>query len=775
MKFNKTANAIKIALMTSLFSTSAIAEEKQSEQEVETIVVTGQKIERTLQETKESVALISEDYIADTGMLDLDDAYFSMANVYTLSNGENFGIRGITQNASATGGGNGELGSFYMDGVAFTGFSTRFGPRDLWDVEQIEVLRGPQSTNVGRQALIGAVVVQTNDPSLSGFEAAVRAQYGNFNTRSLEGMVNFSVTENSALRVVAETYKSDGYIENVTLGNDDYDPDDNKLVRVKYLYQPSDDLSVLFSLQHADKEMGWDGYRRDLQAIDSYKTSSNLVSFETYEGNSASLDIDYQLNEQLSVRSVTSIIDGKYNRFNDNDSGPEGGDNFRGRNAKDNNWAQEIRFTYESEKLNGVFGFYYTDVEVENNTLGIVTIAPAQLGVPAPLLPFYPELLIANVNTPSTTNTKNMAFFTEWDYNLSDDLILSADFRYDREEQESLTNTRNSLDENSILPDPTFSGQVASQMGLDDATVAMIVGGITQVNTGIQAQVTPSNNDAQESDFNAFLPQLGLTYLVNDDVSVSAFYKRGYRAGGIDVDMVGTADSYDAEYLDNFELALRSVHLDGDLVINANAYYGNWKDQQLTIYVNGSLFDTDTINAGKSKIYGTELEVTYKLSADTTVYSSFGYAKTEFDEFCFVDGTEEEDITGAKCDGGDGLVGQDLKGNDFAYSPDLTFAIGGRHYFTDNLYTTANITYQGSAYSDVVNTAEFENDGFTRVNLSAGYILDDLELTVYIRNAFDEFYSNYLGSETAGIDTPDREFVNPGVPREFGITAAYQF
>lgn len=767
----KTHASLAVALALSCAPLTINAQETPDGADVEKVVVYGQKIQRTLQETKESVAVISEDFIDDIALLDLEDAYLAAANVFTLSNGENFGIRGVTQNSASTGGGNGELGSFYMDGVAYTGFATRFGPRDLWDVKQIEILRGPQSTNVGRQALIGAVVVTTNDPDLSGFEGGFRAEYGNYNTRSLEGMLNLVVSENSALRITAETYKSDGYIENITTGDDKYDSDDNTLLRAKYLIEPTDDFSALFTVQYAEKEIGWDIYRTDLVPDDSYQTSSNLDSFETYEGTSAALDLNYDINDSWALRSVTSYINGDYDRFNDDDAGPEGGDAFRGRTAEDTNWAQEVRLTYESDTLSGVMGLYYTDVEVVNDTTGIVSLVPSSLGVPPVLLPFYPSVVTVDVLIPSVTQTKNKAFFTEWDWKVAEDITLSAGFRYDREELEVNTNALNSLAPGSELPDPALAGQVAAGMGFDEATVAAVVGGITQVNALLASQLTPTNNSAQSTDFNAFLPQLGITYDIDDDTSVSAFYKRGYRAGGVDVDTVGTVDRYDAEYLDNLEFALRSVHLDGDLVFNANAYYGWWKDQQLTVYVNGSLFDTDTINAGESRLYGAEFELQYRVSDNTNIYASAGIAKTKFDEFCLVDGTPEDQIIGDTCQGGDGL-GRDLSGGDFAYSPDVTLAFGGRHYFNDNWFIAGNVTYQDEAFSDIQNTPEFVNDSFSLVNLSAGYENGDFKTTLYVRNAFDEFYSNFRGEGIAGGDS---RLVAPGVPRQFGILVSKQF
>jgi outer membrane receptor protein involved in Fe transport len=252
---------------------------------------------------------------------------------------------------------------------------------------------------------------------------------------------------------------------------------------------------------------------------------------------------------------------------------------------------------------------------------------------------------------------------------------------------------------------------------------------------------------------------------------VSLFYKRGYRAGGIDVDTTGDVDDYEAEFLDNVEFAYRSVNLAGDLVFNANLYYGWWKDQQLSIFVNGSLFDTDTVNAGESTIYGVEFDMQYQLSSDTTVYARLGLAETQFDTFCFVDGREESEIMGTTCDGGDGL-GQDLVGFDFASSPDITAAVAARHYFSDNWFASGNVTHQGRAFSDIVNTPEFRNASFTLVNVNVGYQINDFEARLYIRNALDKFYTNFKGD---GIASLDARLVQPGVPRQIGMTLSQRF
>ena len=162
--------------------------------------------------------------------------------------------------------------------------------------------------------------------------------------------------------------------------------------------------------------------------FDSFTSSANLAANEDFEVVTATLYVDYKINDNLSFSSITSMLDGDYSRFDD-DEGPEGGDAFRGRNAEEKNWAQEFRFSYNSDDLKGIIGVYYTGDDLVNNTIGLVNILPMDVGVPAQLLPFYPAVVEIDVFTPFEQDISNYAFLTEWDYSVNEKLTVSAGFR----------------------------------------------------------------------------------------------------------------------------------------------------------------------------------------------------------------------------------------------------------------------------------------------------------------------------------------------------------
>ncbi|WP_298914312.1 TonB-dependent receptor [uncultured Algimonas sp.] len=731
------------------------------------VIVTGQKIERTLQETKESIAVLGPAQLDDLVLLDLEDAFAATANVYSFNGDQSFGLRGITQSSFGTGGGAGELAQLYIDEVAYTGLSNRFGPKDLWDVERIEILRGPQSTNVGRNALAGAVKVTTARPQLDGFSAAVRGQIGNAETYSAEGMVNLPLTRNLALRVTAEHFESDGFVTNAVRNEDDYDDQSNQTYRAKLLWEPTDALSVLLMGQYADTSGGEDLYRADLTGSESRESVANLDSFDDYEALSAALDISYAVDDRWTLRSITAFLDGDYIRRDDDDLGPGGGQAFRGRILDDSNITQDLRLNYEGERLRGVVGAYFADIDIYNDSGGLVNIAPANLGVPELILPFYPDNFAISPGNLADTQTRNYALFAEADYDLTDRLRLTAGLRYDNEEQSLTQSIDNRLLGGAALPDPANAAARAEQLA--PGSGPQVFAFVTGVNARLSSQLTPVTFPETSLSFDAFLPQLGLTYDLSDSTTIAGFYKRGYRAGGVEVNSSGEQDFYDPEFLDNFELALRHTGAGGRLVLNANAYYGIWTDQQIRVPQDGNIFNTDVQNAGESTIAGVEVDARLRANDRTTLYASVGYALTQFETFCLTGSDTGQALPRCEVNG---VIGADLQGNDFAMSPDITASLGGRFDITDRLYVSGSANYRDGSFSNVENTRIFANEGVMLLNLKAGYATDDFEVALFGRNITDESYTTFRG---AGIGGRGQVIERAGSPTEYGILLTKRF
>ncbi|MEM0911283.1 MAG: TonB-dependent receptor plug domain-containing protein, partial [Pseudomonadota bacterium] len=204
-------------------STPSKESRNRIDKDVEVIVVTGENIKRNLIDTNTSANIQTFDNIVRSNDKRISDVFSRAANVNVNGTGLQaftFSIRGI--NSSGIGGaGNGAVASLTVDGAAFTTQQLSRGYNSLFDVKQVEMLRGPQSTSQARNSLAGAVVVQTNDPE---FEQRTRATaaIGNYGTYEL-GVANTGpITDNFAYRITLHRLNTDGFITNTALGIDDY-------------------------------------------------------------------------------------------------------------------------------------------------------------------------------------------------------------------------------------------------------------------------------------------------------------------------------------------------------------------------------------------------------------------------------------------------------------------------------------------------------------------------------------------------------------------------
>jgi outer membrane receptor protein involved in Fe transport len=667
------------------------------------------------------------------------------ANVYTVG-GEAFGIRGIAHNSASTRGGQGESGSYYLDGVALTGFAKRFGPDDLWDVQSVEILRGPQSTNVGRNAIAGAVVIQTRDPDFSR-SGSVRVRAADADSYSLDAMGNLPLGEAAAVRGTLHYATADGFVTNPTRGEDDYDARETLSLRGKYRWQGLDGrLTGVLALQYAETERGEDfvlleyrddlGNRVTLDPADRINLA-NLEAFETNDSWLASLTLDYRISETWRITSQTAFLTADYSRFDDDDQLPRGGNAFRGREATDRNWSEEIRLLYAGDNgLRGVIGLFGTVVDLDNQTDALINISPNLVGVPATLLPFYPDIL--EVGAPSTVEneTRNLAVFTEWEKDLGERWTVFAGARFDHEELDSFsTGARTLLTD---LPDPATPGLPPP-----------LAAGLAQVNAAILGLITRSEQTVATS-YDAFLPQAGLRYRVSDRLTLGLLAERGYRAGGVDINAAGIRTEYDPEYLNNLEASLRSRWLDDRLRVNLNVYYGAWEDQQVGVQVQeNNTVDVRTLNAGESELYGFELEATGVASDTLTWFANLGYAHTEFLTFSSTEG--------------------DFSGNRFGFAPEWTGAAGATWQFQPDWSLHGNVTYTGGAFTDPANT--FAIDAHTVTNLRLAFTPGSQRLALYVNNLFDEVY---LLNRTTNFD-PSTLLGKVGAPRVVGIEWSARF
>ncbi|MEL6219020.1 MAG: TonB-dependent receptor plug domain-containing protein, partial [Pseudomonadota bacterium] len=282
------------------------------------LVVEGELQTRSLQDTQTSVAVIPGEELERRGDLDLYDVIERTPNVTSSFGEKGFAIRGIDQRGPGAAG-SGLLVTTRVDGITLpTNQTTFFGPYSTWDLEQIEVLRGPQSTQQGRNALAGAVIIRSADPTFAAdlktrVDVAERNQFG--------GAVAFNapiVDDVLAVRFSAEHIQTDGFVTNPTLGIDDYDNREQTTLRAKALFEPTDAFQAILSTTYA-RNFGGEDFVETAQFPDRRVNLSNIAAEEGSEFGLFNLRMTYDLNDAFTLRSETSGLLNDYTRIEDFD------------------------------------------------------------------------------------------------------------------------------------------------------------------------------------------------------------------------------------------------------------------------------------------------------------------------------------------------------------------------------------------------------------------------------------------------------------------------
>lgn len=715
------------------------------------IVVTGEKRERTLQDTTSSVAVTTQARIEQENLQNLYEVFNRTANVSQSYGDLGFTIRGIRD---IDGGGDAPLATIYLDGAALPQNAISSAPLSMWDLQQVEILRGPQSTLQGENALAGAVILRTAEPTMD-WEGKVRVLASDPSDRTLAAAFGGPlVADELAFRTSVEQRSFDGYLWNDTRQASD-DAQRALIYRGKLLWTPAaiEGLRVQLGYTKAHRTGPYLYVYVPTDEADYFKrrvNHDNVPNRTRTDSDIANLNVDYAFNDAWSLSAVTAWNEVDLDSIWDGDrSAAPIADATRV--ASTRTTSQEVRLNYDGQALDGLFGVYWARHEAENDLVNrlnvntpVATITSLLRGAGFPAanaaaisaayaraLPVIPVLYVS----ASPTTSENRALFADGQWHVGGGFSLIGGFRYDRQRYEMASSTT-----------ATFVGTYPSAASFASPGTALYRA-ITAINAGVAGIVDSASGEVPNNarDFSAFLPKFGARYEWSPDLAASLVVQRGYRSGGSSFNTARSqAFAYDPEYTWNYEAALRSQWLDGRLSLNANAYYIDWKDKQVFAFFGLNEYDYNTINAGRAHLYGFELEASHRLGEGFDWYGSIGYARTRFDEFKTVAGAE---IT-------------DYAGREFAYAPRWTAALGGNWRFAGGWVANLNASFRDKVHTDIGTDAPVLA-ARTLVNAKFGYETLDWSAWLFANNLLDRQYVQYRWS--------DQPIAVLGAPRVVGI------
>lgn len=568
---------------------------------IEAVVVTAQRVEQNLQDVPVAVSAFNEETLWVNRMINMEDiARRTPSFTATAVNpGEpNLAIRGIgTEGINSNAGGDPSVVMF-VDGV----YIGRGGsaPLDLYDLERVEVLRGPQGTLFGKNVVGGAISLTSRRPSFDDDFVDVSGTFGNYDRVELLGRFNRAFSDTVAVSGAINSLQHDGYTLNETTGNK---VDDEKSAggRLTLRYMPSEVLDVLVSLDHVHQDQA--GQPRDnvcdatfdggvhCVGVDPDKRRVNAFrdGYLRRDVTGLTVDVDYE-TAWGTLTSVTAYRTADYSHadafFSNPINPPAQIESYNENIEDDEQFSQEFRLAFDAmgSRLHGVAGVYYLFENIERDER---------------LEQTFPVPSVTGIGSfPQDVDSTSFALFGQVDYDLSDRLTVTAGARMTWEKKDA--ELAGVLVEGPGLPPP-----LAEEYAVD-----------------------------ADENWDAFTPRFAVSYQLNDDAMVYASAARGFKSGGFQ-GTAGTADSasvpYDPEFAWSYEVGAKTEWLEDSLRVNGAVFHIDYDDLQVSQLV--PLCCVVIGNAATAQIDGLELEALYRPLPGMDVNVSYSYLDAEFDSF----------------------------------------------------------------------------------------------------------------------------------------------
>ena len=616
----------------------------------------------------------------------------------------------------------------YADDVFLSAPIAGGGP--LFDLERIEILRGPQGTLYGKNTTAGAVNIISKKPTFDT-EAYATVGVGDKSERIVSGAVGGAILdERLAGRVSVYSEERDGFGKNTTTGNT-YGDVNKKAIRLQLLAQLTPNLDALLKV-HA-REFKGDGSNGSLPL-------GRYSGYSRPRGRSLALNVDedYKLehegtsltfNWDLSGYKLTSITAYDYIRnqnFTDADYTPY---HSTGQTDSDNRYrqySQEFRLASPQEdKLRWLLGTHYFKETLDSSAVR-----------------FKPPGLLANGASNQTGtvyrdlnythDTESLAAFGNVKYDFTDQFTLGGGLRWTEEKKD--------IDLN-LVQRVNSGGVLIPLAGADN-----------------------NGSRSQDKTWNAWTWDLTPEYKVNDNVLVFFRYAKGFRSGAFNTGLSGGLNqltTVDPEKLDSYEIGLKSNWLNNRLIANANVFYYDYKNIQvnlLTATQNGLV--TALSNGAAGKVHGAELELEAQATERLHLRAALSFLDTEF--------TKSTTVT-------------DITGNNFVRSPKHVIALGGDYTFPllngGKLIAAGDFSYRSKEYflADRQSEDTLSQDAYTIGNARLTWVnsTDKISLTAFVNNFTDRKYQ--VHGRPNGDAALGQYVITYGNPRFAGLNLTVRF
>jgi len=781
------------AIATALFATSsgvAIAADESNEVAfggIEEVVVTARRREESVQEVPIPISALSADQLLSRGITEIQHIEQLTPN---MSFNETVVARGTA--------------TVYLRGIGTINWSPNQDPKvgiyidgvylgrpqgavfDLFDVERVEVLRGPQGTLYGRNTTAGLVHVITKKPE-SEFDATLRAGVGNAGRFTADGMINMPLIDDVlAARVAFQTRKDDGWMKDDA--GREWNTTDSSSLRGTLLWTPNDDLEVSLAAEFfRARETGGlgdcegnpggpvglnflpliFGAYDELEAAcaqddNPYRSNDNDPNDLKIDTNAVTLTVAWDMLPDVTLTSISAWRDTR--ELNESwgwGSDFNGGPSFHIEILSDeysdyDQLSQEFRLegTAFSDRMSwttGVYGFKEQGIFRVGIPLMRGLMPPDDLSE-APLFEALGAIALGaqqfgSIRQEVDGRNKSWAVFAEATMDVTDAWSVTAGWRWTKDMRE--------FKRSQWLYDGSFDAGYAcpGNIGADGLAIR--------------------SHCIQKVSYTKSTPRVIVNYVFNDDVMSYLSYSRGYSAGGLNGDVF--MQPYKPEISDNWEVGMKSELFDRRMRLNVSVFHNDYQNHQITVgrVIDGQIQE-NLFNAQESTLEGIEVELFATPSEGWLVTGTYGYLRGKYDKFLVTDTSADpltfEDVT----------VDRDLSDISFLqHTPGRSWNVSVAKEFTLNnggmLTTRVGYNYRGRYYSSAALTRldRHRTDTLGMVDARVRWDMPNGKTSVSLwgTNLSDEVYWRYAQDlEAAGILT----YYN-AEPRRFGLTLEHHF